>query len=214
MCITFTAGVSIDLYPPNAESVIGCVESTTFNEEGGKFCSFEHGVTVVVPSGAIPTGIISEMKFSAALNAPIKLSNNAIRVSAIIWLCMNVPLKKHIKLQIQHHVNVKSEAHSKKLQFVKAKYHLSNNETVKSTEVIEEGIFPVGKSYGMIEISHFCYYCIELIQESDIPDNLYRVVTVKELQPDIERNLWIIYVCIIPSLSTCLKVIIAFFDAM
>ena len=150
--------------------------------------------------------MISEMKFAATLNPAVKLLTNGVPVSATIWLCMNVVLQKPIKLQIPHYVNVKSKADFKNLQFVKSNFHLSNKKTITTAQVIKGGEFPIHESYGMIEINHFCYYCIELIQEDDIPDNLYQAVTMKELQPDIERNLWMVHVCIIPSLPTCLKV--------
>ena len=200
----FTPGTSLDLCPPDSDCIIGCVESATFDDTGGRFHSFEHGVTVTVPSGAIPTGVTAEMKFAASLNPIIKLLDDTVPVSAIIWLCMNVAPQKPMVLQIPHYVNVKSNAHSKNLRFVKSN-HCNKKKNI-TVEVIEGGVFPVDESYGMIEITHFCYYCIELIQANDIPENLYQAVTMKEVQPDIERNLWMVHVCIIPSLPTCFKV--------
>jgi len=149
--------------------------------------------------------MISEMKFAATLNPKGEVLSNAMPVSAFIWMCMNVALQKSVVLQIPHYVNVQSETHSKKLQFVKSNCHSNNNKT--TTKVIEGGQFPVGESYGLIEITHFCYYCIEHYQDTDIPEYLYKVVTMKEIQPDAIRNLWIVHVCIIPSLETCWLVI-------
>ena len=196
------------MYPPDTDSIIGCIESCTFDENGGEFYSHEHGVTITVPSGAIPAGVVSEMKFAATLTTPVKLPTDAVPVSAMIWLCMNVTLLKPILLQIPHYVNIASEAHSKNLQFVKTSCYSRNNKAMSTMEVIEGGNFPVGESYGNIEISHFCYYCItQDIKASDIPKNRYKAVTMKEKQPDFKRNLWLIDICIIPSLPTCLKVL-------
>ena len=199
--------MSLSMYPPEMDCIIGCIESATFDVKGGEYHSHEHGVTVIVPSGAIPVGVVSEMKLAATLTATVQPSINGIPVSAIVWLCMNVTLQKPIMLQIPHYVNIKSKAQSKNLQFAKAKFHKSSTKIMRNMEVIKGGDFPVGGSYGMIEINHFCYYCIELYQTSDnIPEYSYRVVTMKERQPNLITKLWQINVCIIPTLDTCLKV--------
>ena len=195
--------------PPETDGIIGNIESATFDERGGTHHSYEHGITVSVPSGAIPTGVKSQMKLAATLTAPVILSDNAKLVSAIVWLCMNVTLQKPVLLKIPHYASIKSKAHSKTLQFAKAKLLTSNTNTMRTMKVMKGGNFPVDESYGSIEISHFCYYCINLYQASDkIPHYSYRVVTMKEKQPNLEKRLWLIAVCIIPSLATCLKVII------
>lgn len=183
---------------------MGIINVAVFDESGGKFYAAEHGITVTVPCGAIPSGVVTEMTFGATLIAPIKFSDNAIPVSAVIWLCMDVTLQKPIQLQIPHCVNVKTEKVAQTLKFAKVSMHSNNQNPIM--KVIEGGKFAVGKSHGTVEINHFCYYCIESINLSDIPDNLYLMVTMKEIQPNIPKNLWKIHVCIIPSLSTCLKV--------
>ena len=193
------------MYPPDTDHIIGCVETATFDERGGKFHSYEHGVTVAIPSGAIPSGMKAKMTFAATLNASVKLSDNAILGSAMIWICLNVALQKPILLKVPHCVNVKSKANSKKLRFVKTIFHPTNNEPVNTMKVIKGGDFPVGESYGIIEIDHCCYYCIEFFPE-DCPEFKYRVVAMKKRQPD--NNKWDVHVAIMTTLPTCLKVFI------
>ena len=166
----------------------------------------EHGVTIIVPKMAVPSGIIAEMRFAATLIAPVEFSDNAIPVSAVIWLCMNVTLQKPIQLQIPHYVNVKTENHSKTLQFAKGNIHSWDDKKVGMMKAIDGGNFPVGESFGKIEIDHFCYYCIQMKEADEIPENLYRIITMKEIQPNMANNLWNIHVCVIPSLETCFKV--------
>ena len=146
------------------------------------------------------------MKFAASTIAPVKFSDNAIPVSAIIWLCMNVALQKPVQLQMPHCVRIKTKHQSEALHFSKAPVHSMDNIKIARMKAIDGGTFPVGKSYGMIEIDHFCYYCIESVQASDVPENLYRIVAMKEIQPNIIKNLWNIHICVIPSLPTCLEV--------
>ena len=200
----------IDNNPPSYSTnlIIGGIKVISVDEEGGNFYISEHGVTVTVPKMAISAGMVAKMKFAATLVAPVQFSDNTVPLSPIIWLCMNAKLHKPIQIQLPHYVNIKSSDHSKTLQFAKATVHSMENNAIGSMEIIEGGYFPVGKSYGIIEIDHFCYYCILSVQSVDIPDNLYQVVTMKEIQPNISQNLWIIHVCIIPSLPTCLKVYI------
>ena len=206
----FCAIVTVPSYhisPCINDYIIGDIKSALFDENGGNFHISEHGVIITVPKMAIPCGQEAEIQFAATLIAPVKFSSNAKPVSAIIWLCMNVQLVKPIELQVSHCVNVETKDHSKTLQFAKCLIHHSREDvSTKTMEVIEGGDFPIGKSYGIIKIDHFCYYCIQSIEAVDIPKNLYEVITMKETQPNIRINLWNIHVCIIPSLPTCFKV--------
>ena len=193
--------------PSNNDLLIDNIYVASFDEKGGKLYVPEHGVTVTVPSGAVPSGKRAEMKFAAAIIAPVKFPDNVLPVSAIVWLCMDVKLQKPIQLQMPHFVNVESKDCAKILHFAKAVIHLNDEKSIATMKVINGGDFPTGESYGMIEIDHFCYYCItENILAINIPENLYQIVSVKELQPNLATNLWIIFICIIPSLPTCLKV--------
>ena len=147
------------------------------------------------------------MKFAATTIAPVKFSVDVIPVSAIIWLCMNVKLQKPIRLQMQHFVNVKNEDDSRTLQFAKAYVHFNDDKNFATMKAIKGGTFPIGELYGMIDIDHFCYYCIEAnIKVRNIPENLYRIIAMKEALPNIASNLWNIHICVIPLLPTCLKV--------
>ena len=203
--ISFYTDPFLDNNPPsNIGLVNDDINVVSFDENGGKFCAAEHGVTVTVPSGAVPSGIVAEMKFAAATIVPVKFFDNVLPVSAIIWLCMNVKLQKPIQLQMPHFVNIRTENHSRTLQFTKADSHFNNN--VPTMKVIKGGTFPIGGSYGTIEIDHFCYYCIATVKAKNIPENLYRIIAMKEAQPNVASNLWNIHICIIPLLPTCLKV--------
>ena len=97
--ISFYTDPFLDNNPPsNIGLVNDDINVVSFDENGGKFCAAEHGVTVTVPSGAVPNGIVAEMKFAAATIVPVKFFDNVLPVSAIIWLCMNVKLQKPIQL--------------------------------------------------------------------------------------------------------------------
>ncbi|XP_065920649.1 uncharacterized protein [Dysidea avara] len=176
---------------------INDIEIDIFDERGGVFHSHNHGVTVVVPSGAIPRGTIAELKFAAMLIAPLKFSRENIPVSAMYWLCMSVKLQKPVLLFIPHIVQIDSEADAKDLSVVK--FHHGQ----ESMEMIGGGRFNVKRSYGYIEVSHFCYFCIveAKLDASKIPHNKYGVVSVKQKQPS--HCIWKVDICVLPYLRTC-----------
>ena len=75
--------------PVERDYLIGDIEVGMFDERGGVFHSYKHGVTVIIPVGAIPSGILAELKFAATLISPVPFQSNTVPFSAIFWLCMN-----------------------------------------------------------------------------------------------------------------------------
>lgn len=188
--------------PPHNKVYIGDIETIVFDNDGGIFYSFNHEVTVTVPAGAIPKGRKGELKFAATLYAPVKFAPNVIPMSAIIWLCMDVELQKPIKLCLPHYVCVKTITDVNNLCFAKMP-HMSEG----LMKITDGGKFKVEEKFGVLDISHFCYYCIVFKKTSvdDIPENEYKIVAMKHIKPMVDH--WKCDVCIIPSLPTCRKVI-------
>ena len=151
------------------------------------------------------------MLLSCSLVVPVKFSSNVKVVSPMVWLCMDVELQKHISLCIPHCVNIETDEQLKHLKFQKSEnYHIGCTETVKTMKVIEGGIFYKDKSKGQMNINHFCYYCITVdnLQCGDIPKDIYKLVTIKEIQPTLQKGclVWNLHVSIICALETCYKV--------
>ncbi|XP_065894736.1 uncharacterized protein [Dysidea avara] len=196
----FQANVVAQHFPPNDISWIGGVETQLFDDSEGIFYSFNHEVTVTVPPGAIPNGRQAELKFAATLAPPVKLAQSVTQVSAIFWLCMDVELKKPIKLCMPHSVCVETMEHARNLYFAKLA-HSSLSEGCMN--IIDGGEFKDGEHFGVIEIDHFCYYCIvkKTTPLEDIPKNEYKIITMKLKKPMIDH--WKCDVCIIPSIPTC-----------
>lgn len=191
--------------PVDTENLVGDVEAGMFDERGGVFHSHKHGVTVLLPAGAIPSGILAELKFAATLTAPIKLATNKSPVSAIYWLCMDVDLQKPLEVRLPHFVNIENQTQSRSLQFLKST-HSPVDIIESSMNNIIEGEFPIGESYGSLTVNHFCYYCIveDKLDRSKIPSNKYVVVAMKQREP---RNcLWRVDICLLPQLKTCIEV--------
>jgi len=164
------------------------------------FHSHSHGVTVIIPRGAIPKGMVAELKFAAMLISPLKFSEENIPVSATYWLCMGVKLQKPILLFFPHIAQINSKNDAESLNLVKFQHGK------ESMDTIDGGRFNVNSSFGYIEVSHFCYFCIveAKLDSSEIPHNKYSIIAAQQKQP--VHCTWIVDICLLPYLPTCKKV--------
>ena len=188
--------------PVDTEYLIGDIEVGMFDERGGVFHSYKHGVTVIFPAGAIPSGILAKLKFAATLVSSMPFQSNIVPLSAIFWLCMEVRLQKPIQLRLPL---LKSENIAGALQFAKSSHSTKLNIIGDQMKGLEHGTFVDGESYGSIEVDHFCYYCITKnnLKQEDIPSNKYLLIAMKQSQPSSKDKSWSIHICLVPDLRTC-----------
>ena len=185
--------------PLDVEYLVGDIEAKMFDERGGVFHSYKHGVTVIVKPKVIPSGILAELKFAATLVAPVKFTD-VTPVSAIFWLCMDVALKKPIQIRLPQKF-VENDA--SRLQFAKS-LHSSTKVIDPVMGVIDGGKFNALENYAHIEVNHFCYFCIvQKLDPSKIPQNKYFIVAMKGLE---KENIWKVDICVLPLINTCLEV--------
>ena len=188
--------------PVDTQYLIGEVEAGMFDERGGVFHSYKHGVTVIFPVGAIPSGILAELKFAATLISPVPFESNTVPFSAIFWLCMNVTLQKSIQLRLPL-LNLRNIAGA--LQFAKCSHSTELNIIGDQMKGLEGGIIVDNECYGSIEVDHFCYYCITKnnLKQEDVPFNQYLLVAMKQRQPSLKDKSWSVHICLVPDLRTC-----------
>jgi len=195
----------IDAHSPvDTQYLIGDIEVGIIDERGGVFHSCKHGVTVIFPEGAIPSGILAELKFAATLISPVPFQRGSAPLSAIFWLCMDstVSLQKPIQLCLPM---LKSENTSGTLQFAKSSHSRQLDVIGEEMKGLEDGVFVDDGHYGhgFIEVDHFCYYCIvkNNLKIEDIPFNQYLLIAMKQSQP--KDNSWSIDICLVPDFRTC-----------
>ena len=188
--------------PVDTECLIGGTEVKMFDERGGVFHSYNHGVTVIVPPGAIPSGILAELKFAAMLVACVKFTS-VTPVSPIFWLCMEVILQKPIQIRLPQ---MFMRNRNSRLRFAKS-LHSPVKVIEQQMDVLDGGKFNTGQCYASIEVDHFCYYCIvdDKLDPSNIPQNQYLLIAMKQLHLSTGDN-WNVHICIVPFIRTCLKV--------
>ena len=189
--------------PVDSEYLIGSTEVKMFDERGGAFHSYKHGVTVIVPTGAIPSGVLAELKFAATIVAPVKFSS-VIPVSAIFWLCMEVVLLKPIEIRLPHMFMGNT---TNALQFAKS-LHSPVKVIEQQMNVLNGGKFTAGQHYASIEVDHFCYYCIvhDKLSPNSIPQNQYLLIAMKQHHLCTKDSNWMVHVCVVPLIKTCVNV--------
>ena len=189
--------------PVDSEYLVGSTEVKMFDERGGVFHSYKHGVTVIVPTGAVSSGILAELKFAATIVAPVKFTS-VIPVSAIFWLCMDDVLLKPIQIRLPHMFmgNTTDE-----LQFAKS-MHSPVKVIEQQMNVLNGGKFITGQQYASIEVNHFCYYCIahDKLSCNSIPQNQYLLIAMKQHHLCTKDSNWIVHVCVVPLIRTCVNV--------
>ena len=189
--------------PVDTEYLIGGTEVKMFDERGGVFHSYNHGVTVIVPPGAIPSGTLAELRFAATLVAPVKFTS-VTPLSAIFWLCMEVVLQKPIQIRLPE---MFTKNRSSGLRFAKS-LHSPVKVIKQQMDVLDGGTFTTGQCYASIEVDHFCYYCIvdEAFDPTNIPENQYLLIAMKQHRLSTKDNNWSVHICIVPLIRTCVKV--------
>ena len=182
---------------------VGNVETRSFNDNEELYHFSDHELTVTVPAGAIPAGKQGVLKVGTTLCAPVKFAPNVVPVSAIVWLCVDVKLRKPIRLCLPHIVKVENRSHVNCLYFAKMK-HASTSEGYMN--VIDSGEFNVNEAFGLLDVEESSYYCIvnSLAEAEDIPEIRYRIITMKHKYP---VDYWKCDICMLPAISTCTKVL-------
>ena len=199
----------------DTEYLVGEVEAEMFDERGGVFHSYKHGVTVIVPAKAIPSGILAELKFAATLISPVPFQSSKTPMSAIFWLCMDpdIKLEKPIQLRLPM---MRLGKNSDALQFAKSAHSTQLNVIGDQMEGLEDGKFVDGEYNGSIEVDHFCYYCIMYnnLDRTSIPFNSYLLIAMKQNQPSSKDKNWFIDICLVTNLRTCIQVSVTIHTAL
>ena len=85
--------------------------SRPFTHEGGMLYLSEHGVTVIIPSGAVPVGEKFVMSVHVYLHGPFSLLDDVEPCSAIVWFGVQPPMEfqKDVTVKIPHAAVVEVE---------------------------------------------------------------------------------------------------------
>ena len=134
-------------------------------DEGGIYSNLTHGLTVQIPSGAIPSGLKLEISIGVLLHGNFIFPAELSPVSAIVWLCTANPkfiFSKSIRIFIPHCMECKDdiEAAHLQMQFMKASHFSSNADSLEFSTADGIQDFGTATSKGILQTSHLCYLCI------------------------------------------------------
>ena len=180
------------------------VHVVKFSPFGIKYHSGSHGVTLVIPKGAVKTN--AELRFAADLVGPFQIPTGYRLVSAIVWIAISQPLLKPAQLRIPHCAKLKTDPDCRKLCFLTASdKSFLNTGIFQFQPNLAKQEFTVGHQYGAIHLNHFCCNCI--VEKDGLEDHMEREYCITKLVP---RKSWEdqckVYFCFSYFLPSCLKV--------
>ena len=170
---------------------------TSFDENGLFYHSYEYGVTIIIPPGAVQQQCI--LQFGACLILPHVRSNDSfIPVSPFVWIDIDKELLKPAELYIPHYVDINCGEEL---------YLLSSEK--KSSEMEEAFVFSVNTkactsfspTLARICTMQFCSLCIATKGENPPHKRYHLLMAEKELEDGSLH----IEICIMYSFH-CLKV--------
>ena len=171
---------------------------------GSVYHSVDHGVTIIVPEGAVlsPT----KMWLAASLHGPFVYPSGHVPVSPIIWLQSDTPLLKPAMVRMPHYLTVTNEQECYKLTFLTGDDVLENSLPPDILLRLDSRPcrFTPGSSYASIEMEHFCFECITCIDQGLLDHCQYCITEVVQDTPTSSQ--WKVEYYVTYSIPTCLKV--------
>ena len=203
----------VDYIDPDM-SFLDPIEVIQCSSSGGKYTSQVHGVTLKIPSGAIPQGIAMRIEFGVTLSGPFSFPTNTRRISPIVWLCIQQTqptpfgFLKPVEVKLPHYLDLTSEdsIRSLQLKYLKASHDCDEAQTFHfDTE--GEAIFQPRSSYGTIHTQHFCFICLVAAARCDLtPSSYYFLMRV--IPRPVSSTAWDINFCVGHFLQTFIEVYI------
>lgn len=139
---------------------------------GKTFNDKEQGISLKVPSGAIPTGVTAVIEIGILSHGPFIFPTSMARVSPVVWICCKQPIifKKNIAITLPHclkdvSTHTCSSGNDLELQFMNADHNLhptsSKKHSTFSFTPLDCGSRSVFQPYtGTLTTSHCCFFCI------------------------------------------------------
>ena len=165
----------VSKYYQCAESIahvplLGPVTVFACGYHGCQFHSVEHDITVTIPKGAIPEGLIVHFELAVSLQGPFKFHDNTRPISPILWLCPQeeFEFQKPFKVILPHTlINFSKEDEDcctiKKATEYDSKqgHNLFDFEADSDVCVEKPRFFSKGvKQFVEFEAQHCCHYCL------------------------------------------------------
>ena len=130
----------------------------------------EYGLRIYISQDTVSLSEICEVAVTVFVGGHFKFPKGSMVVSAIYDISIAKPLLKPLKLEIQHCVNLHTQAEANCLHFVRANLHPSTL-PYEFTQLLDGGQFYPGNRYGSITSDHFSPVAIVAEWNEQIQDN-------------------------------------------
>ena len=152
------------MLPNNPGILVDPVEVFVCDNKGGIYHNPTHGLTIQIPSGAIPAGMKLEISIGVLIHGNFEFPADVSPVSAIVWLCTENPdfvFLKQIKVFIPHFMECKNSVKARlQMKFMKASHFRSSADSFKFDPADGVPDFDTDTSKGIIYTRHLCLLCI------------------------------------------------------
>ena len=148
-------------------------EKKLFYIQGNETQSFyweEYGLRIHLSQDTVSLSKICEVAVTVLVGGHFKFPKESMLVSAIYDISIAKPLLKPLKLEIQHCVNLHTQAEANCLHFVRANLHPSTL-PYEFTQLLDGGQFYPGSRYGSITSDHFSPVAIVAEWNQQTQDN-------------------------------------------
>lgn len=195
-----------------SDDPLSFIGKTSIFECTGSGCTLllnEHGITVVIPPGAMTKP--AEIEVGVLLSGPFKFPSNTTQVSVVLWVCAknrkSLKLSKPIEVNLPHFIDCSNPQEINKLAFVKATHDsLLSERPFTFTEVSDSAVI-FGDGKGTVFMKQVGFFCIVHKVPERVPEkaNFCLISTMPKHITEIkfEINFYVVY-----SLKTCIEVII------
>ena len=130
----------------------------------------EYGLRIHISEDTISSSEICEVAVTILVGGHFKFPKGSMLVSAIYNISIAKPLLKPLMLEIQHCVNLHTQAEANCLHFVRAKLHPPTL-PYEFTQLLDGGEFYPGSRYGSITSDHFSPVAIVAEWNEQTQDN-------------------------------------------
>ena len=130
----------------------------------------EYGLRIHLSQNTVSLSEICEVAVTVLVGGYFKFPEESMLVSAIYDISIVKPLLKPLMLEIQHCVNLHTQAEAKCLRFVRANLHPPTL-PYEFTQMLDGGEFYPGNRYGSITSDHFSPVAIVAEWNQQTQDN-------------------------------------------
>ena len=192
--------------------IIGPIDEIKCDSSGCMYVNTKYDISLHIPVGAIPKGMVIIMKVGILSNlqarqSPFGFPEGRKPISPVVWLCADpdISFLKPFEVTLPHYLDCTNEEQCNKLRFLKAHHDRTVDGHYQFEPANGEAIFKPHISYGILSTTHCCFLCIqnEKFTEQNRPSPIFALSTFTCCTGE---HSWKVYLCVTYLLDNCIEV--------